>query len=69
MAFLKMGVIGTSKNEDERHMSIHPEHLKRLPDYISGQLIIEIGYGEHFNTKVVVIARKASLSLSESKTN
>jgi hypothetical protein len=41
----KMGVIGTSKKEDERRVPIHPEHLKRLPEYIRRQLIFEKGYG------------------------
>ena len=32
MLISKMGVIGTSRKEDERRVPIHPEHLKRLPD-------------------------------------
>tara|TARA_R110000868_G_scaffold257374_3_gene514489 strand:- start:11191 stop:12360 length:1170 start_codon:yes stop_codon:yes gene_type:complete len=49
MTFLKMGVIGTSKKEDERRVPIHPEHLKRLPEHIRRQLIFEKGYGKPFN--------------------
>lgn len=49
MTFLKMGVIGTSKKEDERRVPIHPEHLKRLPVNIRKQLIFEKGYGKPFN--------------------
>ena len=45
MTFLKMGVIGTSKKEDERRFPIHPEHLSRLPENIRKQLIFEKGYG------------------------
>ena len=41
MAFLTMGVIGTSKKEDERRVPIHPEHLTRLPEQIRRQLIFE----------------------------
>lgn len=51
MAFFKMGVIGTSKKEDERRVPIHPEHLQRLPEQIRKQLIFEKGYGESFNIK------------------
>lgn len=51
MALLKMGVIGTSKKEDERRVPIHPEHLKRLPEYIRKQLVFEEGYGLQFNIK------------------
>ena len=49
MALLKMGVIGTSKKEDERRVPIHPEHLIRLPESIRKQLIFEKGYGKAFN--------------------
>jgi len=51
MALLKMGVIGTSKKEDERRVPIHPEHLNRLPEHIRRQLIFEKGYGAPFNIK------------------
>ncbi len=49
MTFLKMGVIGTSKKEDERRLPIHPEHLERLPENIRKQLIFEKGYGTPFH--------------------
>lgn len=49
MSLLKMGVIGTSKKEDERRVPIHPEHLKRIPEHIRRQLIFEEGYGGPFN--------------------
>ncbi len=49
MALLKMGVIGTSKKEDERRVPIHPDHLHRLPENIRKQLIFEKGYGERFH--------------------
>ena len=49
MTLLKMGIIGTSKKEDERRVPLHPEHLKRLPEYIRRQLIFEKGYGAPFN--------------------
>ncbi|MCW8848423.1 MAG: hypothetical protein OQJ81_00485, partial [Melioribacteraceae bacterium] len=49
MKLLKMGVIGTSKKQDERRVPLHPEHLKRLPENIRRQLIFEKGYGAPFN--------------------
>ncbi len=49
MALLKMGVIGTSKKEDERRVPIHPEHLNRIPEHIRKQLVFEKGYGLPFN--------------------
>ena len=45
---LKIGVIGTSKKEDELRLPIHPEHLQRLPTEICQQLIFEEGYGAPF---------------------
>lgn len=49
MSLLNMGVIGTSKKEDERRVPIHPEHLMRLPEVIRKQLVFEKGYGKPFN--------------------
>jgi len=49
MTELTMGVIGTSKKEDERRVPIHPEHLMRLPENIRRQLVFEKGYGTPFN--------------------
>ncbi len=45
----KLGVIGTSKKQDERRYPIHPAHLARIPESIRHQLIFEKGYGEPFN--------------------
>jgi len=56
MALLKMGVIGTSKKEDERRVPIHPEHLQRIPEDIRRQLIFEKGYGAPFNIEDEEIA-------------
>ena len=49
MLLSKIGVIGTSKKEDERRVPIHPEHLKRLPFELRKHLIFEEGYGLPFN--------------------
>jgi len=43
-----MGVIGTSKKEDERRFPIHPGHLPRIPEVLRRQLIFEEGYGAPF---------------------
>ncbi|RKY56332.1 MAG: NAD(P) transhydrogenase subunit alpha [Candidatus Neomarinimicrobiota bacterium] len=44
----KLGVIGTSRKEDEKRVPIHPDHLSRLSEEIRKQLIFEKGYGEPF---------------------
>ncbi len=49
MPKLTLGVIGTSKKEDERRVPIHPKHLPRVPENIRRQLIFEEGYGAPFN--------------------
>ncbi len=46
-----LGVIGTSRKEDERRMPIHPEHLKRIPEYIRKKMVFEEGYGKPFGIK------------------
>lgn len=45
---LTVGVIGTSKKEDERRYPIHPEHLPRIPETLRRQLVFEEGYGAAF---------------------
>ncbi|NNC68286.1 MAG: NAD(P) transhydrogenase subunit alpha [Gammaproteobacteria bacterium] len=49
MSKLTLGVIGTSRKEDERRLPIHPEHLLRIPEDIRRQLIFEEGYGAPFS--------------------
>jgi len=48
MKKLALGIIGTSRKEDEKRVPIHPDHLSRLPEDIRKQLIFENGYGEPF---------------------
>ena len=48
MKKLTLGVIGTSRKEDEKRVPIHPDHLIRLPEDIRKQLIFEKGYGAPF---------------------
>ena len=43
MALLKMGVIGTSKKEDERRVPIHPEHILRLLKIFANSLFLKKG--------------------------
>jgi len=56
MNTLKVGVIGTSKKEDERRFPIHPEHLLRIPEELRRQLIFEEGYGAPFGIEDSEIA-------------
>jgi N5-(carboxyethyl)ornithine synthase len=58
MDLSKIGIIGTSKKEDERRVPIHPEHLLRLPEHIRKKLIFEKGYGKPFHIEDDEIAKQ-----------
>jgi alanine dehydrogenase len=65
---LKIGVIGTSKKKNERRVPIHPEHLRRLPEKIRGQLVFEKGYGDLFgmsDTEISELSGGDTLSREE----
>lgn len=66
MISTKIGVIGTSKKEDERRVPIHPEHFKRLPDNVRKHLIFEKGYGLPFNiSDADIIANSGGIASRE----
>jgi N5-(carboxyethyl)ornithine synthase len=44
-----IGIIGTSRKQDERRVPLHPDHLCRLPEDVRRQLVFETGYGKPFN--------------------
>lgn len=56
MNSLMVGVIGTSRKEDERRFPIHPEHLCRVPEAVRRHLIFEEGYGAAFGISDAEIA-------------
>ena len=56
---LKLGLIGTSKKENERRVPLHPDHLSRLPEELRRQLIFEQGYGEPFGISDLELASQA----------
>ena len=45
---MKIGIIGTSKKENERRVPIYPEHLIRYPEPVRKDLVFETGYGKDF---------------------
>lgn len=53
---LKLGVIGTSRKENERRMPLHPDHLPRLSEKVRRQLVFEEGYGAPFGLTDAEIA-------------
>ena len=44
----KIGVIGTSKKQNERRVPIHPYHLERIPKQVRRHLVFEQDYGKPF---------------------
>ncbi len=45
---MNIGVIGTSRRENEKRVPIHPEHLQRIPGQVRRQLFFDEGYGALF---------------------
>jgi len=45
---LSVGVIATSRKQDERRLPIHPEHVERIDAALRRRLFLEQGYGERF---------------------
>lgn len=44
----KVGLVATSRKENEHRLPIHPLHLHRIPTELRAQLCLETGYGEAF---------------------
>ena len=57
MALLSLGVMGSSRKENERRLAIHPRHLGRIPDDLRGHVLLERGYGERFGVPDAALAR------------
>jgi len=45
---LTIGVVGTTRKQDERRRPIHPAHLDRIDPDVRAHLLFEQGYGQHF---------------------
>lgn len=48
MSELTLGVVGTSRKENELRAPIHPEHFDRIPATLRSRVYFERGYGERF---------------------
>jgi alanine dehydrogenase len=49
MSTVALGLIGTSRKENERRLSIHPEHLGEIDSELRGRILAEEGYGRAFH--------------------
>lgn len=45
---LSLGVMGYSRQENERRLAIHPHHLSRIPAELRQRIYLEEGYGSGF---------------------
>ena len=43
---LTLGVVATSRKEDEHRLPIHPRHLERIDAELRGRIFLERGYGQ-----------------------
>ncbi len=48
MAALTLGVLGTSRKENERRLPLHPRHLDRIEADVRQRMFLEHGYGASF---------------------
>lgn len=48
MERLTIGVVGTTRKQDERRRPIHPAHFDRIDEEVRAHLLVERGYGRHF---------------------
>lgn len=45
---LTLGILATSRKENEHRLPVHPHHLDRIDADLLGRITLERGYGEHF---------------------
>lgn len=57
---LKIGVIRTSKKQNESRVPIHPDHLNRISEPLRRQLTFEQDYGAPFDITDAKIAAQTS---------
>jgi alanine dehydrogenase len=48
MGALTLGVVSSSRKENEHRVPIHPRHLDRIEPELRGRILLESGYGERF---------------------
>ncbi len=56
---LKIGVVGTSRKENEQRVAIHPKHLERIPEATRRQLVFEESYGAPFGMSDATLGAQA----------
>jgi alanine dehydrogenase len=54
---LSLGVVATSRKQDERRLPIHPAHVERIDPDLRERMVLERGYGAAFGVSDVQLAR------------
>ncbi|MBB2922800.1 N(5)-(carboxyethyl)ornithine synthase [Cellulomonas cellasea] len=57
MGPLSLGIVGTSRKEDERRLAVHPAHLERIDPGLRARITLEEGYGERLGVPDADLAR------------
>jgi len=57
---LSLGVLGTSRKENEHRLPIHPRHLDRIDDDLRARITLERGYGADFGVSDDELAPKVA---------
>ncbi|MFF2084551.1 N(5)-(carboxyethyl)ornithine synthase [Nocardia sp. NPDC058176] len=56
MKDLTVGVVATSRKENEHRLAVHPAHLDRIDPGLRGRIFLEHGYGERFGYTDEILA-------------
>ena len=48
MAYLSLGIFGTSRKENEHRLPVHPRHLPEIDADVRQRIFLELGYGQRF---------------------
>ncbi|MEA2477414.1 MAG: hypothetical protein QOC87_1613 [Actinomycetota bacterium] len=51
MSLLRLGIMGTTRKENEFRLPIHPRHLESIAPDLRGSIFLEQGYGAHFGVE------------------
>lgn len=57
---LVLGVLATSRKENERRLPIHPEHFGRIDAELRGRTVFEGGYGTQFGVSDATLAEQGA---------
>ena len=56
MSQLKLGLLGTTRKENEHRLPVHPLHFDRIDPALRSSIFLEEGYGSHFDVSAEQLA-------------